>query len=88
MSGHSARGEINTVRDFLNALNSRVLYLAINARDRATFGETELRLNFIEMLVHHKLDTKLRCALFARFGKEDHIAVELNVLPLKLEHHH
>ena len=88
MSGHALGSELDPVRNLLQRLHRGELRLSTRPRHAAALGEAVLGVDLREVLVGHELDADARRALFARFGQEDHVAVERHVLPLQQQHRH
>jgi calmodulin len=88
VAGRAPGGQFDGARAFFHGLHGGEPHLAVLARHAATFGEAELRVDFRQVLVDHVLDADAGSALFARFGQEDHVAVERHVLALQRQHGH
>ena len=58
-------------------------------RGAAAFGDGELGVDLVEVLAHHEVDADAgRVGLLARFGEEDHVAIERHAAPLEQQHRH
>ena len=86
--GDAFSGELDGVRNLLERRDPGVLHAAADARDAAALGVAVLRLDLGIVLVDHELNADPRAAFLSRFRQEDHVAIERDVQPLQLEHHH
>ncbi len=52
----------------------------------AAFVEREFGIDLAKVLIHHEIDAQAG-GFFARFGQENHVAVELDAAALEQQHH-
>ena len=86
--GDAARGQLDGAGDLLERLDRRELDLAVGARDVPALRKAILGVNLRKILTDDELDADAGAAFLTRFGEEDDVTVERDVLPLEHQHDH
>ena len=88
MARDSPGDEPNRMGDLLGRRHRRETDFIACPDDAASLSQAELRLDLRPVLLDHEGYPVWPSTLFARFGEEDHIPIELHTPPLQLEDRH
>ena len=74
MTGGSVHDEPNPARHLLGRCHLHNCDSPTVQNSGSAFGQRELRIDFVEVLPHQEVDTKILVFFFARLGKENRFA--------------
>ena len=88
MAGRAGHDQLHRPWFLLGRADVGLLHLAARTHDATAFGQAELRVDRVEVVVHHELRAHVGGAFLTGLGQQNHVAVERGIGALQLQDQH